>query len=151
MAAISWTDRFGTARLRSSWPAPFLDRFAAWTPMSRDVGVREENPFTGAVVFWRYRTDFGAAFELRGIRPAPQAGILPAGDSPVIVADRLCQHLNAGGLVTVETENAVATAYTCRVMPGAEATLALESAAAREYTVRLALVNVGGAPMYVPY
>lgn len=151
MAALSWIDAASSCRLRSNRPGPFLDRFAGWVPMSRTVGVREENPFTGAVTVWRYRTDYGVSFELPGIRPYPTGGTLPVGESPLVLADRLQQHLVDGGLVTVETENVAGTTYVCRLMSGTEPQLTLVDPRTLEYSLRLALVNVAAGRFYFPW
>jgi hypothetical protein len=75
MAAIQWNDGSGTLTLRNVYPAP-ANRFSNWTPMSKPFGDAVNRLSDGGLVMMRYRTDYGASFDLVGLGvqcgPAPR-------------------------------------------------------------------------------
>jgi hypothetical protein len=112
-------------------------RFSNWVPMTMPVGPTRANLATGAITQFKFRTDFGAAFELRDI---------PL--NMVSVADRLRAHLLGGGTCAVYTEDATARTYaTCGLMPDATPELTMQDAGGFLFTMSLALINLATSPV----
>lgn len=141
MAEITFTDAIGAATLRNAYGAP-ADRFANWTPITRPVGDSAVAQGTGARSMFRFRDDYMASFELRGISSHATSGV-----APIDVADRLIYHLLNGGTCSVATEDADANTYaTCGLAPGADPQLQLADPQNLEYTLTLTLINLAAVP-----
>lgn len=141
-AQISFTDAIGAAVLHNRRPAP-AGRFANWTPSSAPVGPTATRQSDGALHVFRFRDDFGASFELRGIPIERVAGV-----SMVDVADRLIYHLRNGGTCQVETGDVLGSTYaTCGLAPGSSPSLALADPRVLEYTLALSLINRAAVPV----
>lgn len=112
-------------------------RFSNWVPVTVPIGPQRTNLGTGAITQFRFRTDFGATFELRDI---------PL--SMVSVADRLRAHLLNGGTCAVYTEDATARTYaTCGLMPESSPELSVQDAGGFLYTLGLSLINLASSPV----
>ena len=149
MASLLWTDAQGTAALRSPLPYPARG-LMSWMPLEDDAGERATALGTGAVALFAFRTDFGASFEIRGLTPHAHAGLV-GGTSSLALATRLVRHLRAGGTVALVPTNEATPFYSCILYPGSDPSLTMTDAARLEYTLALALKNLGGAPIPYPY
>lgn len=140
--SLTWTDEIGAATLVNGLPAP-ADRFAGWTPFRRPVGPRAHALGTGLPYKYRLRTDYGARFRLEYIKPTRHELVM-----------RLIDHLENGGVVTVNTGDAAGRSYAaCYVAEGFDLSGALEQSDRRtiEYTLTLELINSGAADMLCLY
>jgi hypothetical protein len=136
MASIQFTDGVGAVTLQSAWPSP-ANRFATWRPFARPIGEGAHALGTGMRYQWVFRTDYGAAFELRGIA-----------NTDVDLAMRLQAHLISGGTITVNTADLGSRSYaTCCLAPDAEVELDGPDPVTLEYTVRLTVIDVSAAPV----
>lgn len=143
MAYVSWTDGTGAATL-----TPYKDagntagtRFRSWEPWQRPAGEGAWALGDGRHYRWRFRTDYGASFELPGIQ-----------GEDVDLAMRLQDHLMGGGVVAVYTEDASGNNYTnCYLAPDGEVAIELEDRPMFEYVVRLSVVNLSSAAMLCEY
>jgi hypothetical protein len=141
VAYITFTDDIGAATLNNGKPAG-ANRFSNWVPNSVPVGDAAERDSDGALIMMQIRDDWGATFELRGIRAAVVAGV-----SMLDVADRLRRHLRRGGQCAVHCEDAADHVYaTCGLAPGTTPTLAQTDRRTLEHALSLALINLAGAP-----
>jgi hypothetical protein len=112
-------------------------RFASWIPTSIPVGAAATALGTGARVFWQFRTDYGATFEVQNI---PLAS--------VAIADRLRAHLLRGGTCAVYTEDAAARTYTtCGIFPESTPELSLTDGGLFLYSLSLSLINLAPSPV----
>lgn len=135
MSAVSWTDGTGSATLASSWPAPG-NRFKNWVPFNVPIGEGAHGLGDGMRYQFRFRTDYGARFEIPGIQR-----------TDVDLAIRLQEHLLSGGIVTVTTNDASSREYTeCCLAPETQPELELTDSGMIEYTMRLAVINVAVSP-----
>lgn len=136
MASITFTDALGTAILTNGESAP-ADRFASWQPRTIPVGRKRHAAASGRRHAYIHRDDFGATFELQGI-PRTQMAIM----------DRLVRHLDAGGTVEVETDDAGTRTYAeCGLAPGAEPPYPrLTDRVTLEYAMAFSLINVAAVP-----
>lgn len=136
MARIVFTDSIGTATLDNGLGTAgggFGARFAGWTPFTQPVGPARTALGTGARYKFAFRTDRGARFRLEEI-PATH----------LAVAIRLMAHLENGGTVRVDTDDAQARVYTsCGLAPESEPMLEPADRRRLTYTLSLALINLG--------
>lgn len=136
--SIAFND--GSAATLTNGKNLYGDRFRNWVPMPAPEASRVVCLGTGLVAEWRFRTDYGAAFELPYI---------PADSLDVV--DRLIRHLYGGGSCTVTTGDSASHVYTCTLFPGSTPALALEDRVLMEYTLSLKLRNSGNAVMECLY
>ncbi len=117
-------------------------RFASWVPWTRRVGESAVVLATGARNAFTFRTDYGAAFEMRDLPVSTQA-----------VALRLIRHLAIGGTVTVTTGDTSARTYSnCALDPEAgPPELAFQDPTFLTYSMAFSLVNLSGADMICTY
>lgn len=142
-ASIAFTDGTGAATLTNDYPAP-ADRFGNWVPMTRPMGDSANTLATGALVMVRYRTDYGASFELAGIPVKASSG----GANLVAIADRLVAWLLQGGTCAVTTNDSLGSAYpTCGLWPGSTPSLTLSDRRNLLYTLSLQLINLAASPV----
>lgn len=136
MASIAFTDSTGAATLQSAWPSP-ANKFNAWTPYSRPVGEGANKLSDGQRHQFRFRTDYTASFEVRGIA-----------NTDVDIALRLCEHLlGDGNTCALTTGDASSRTYaTVALAPGTEPELTLSDPQTLEYTLSLTVVNVATTP-----
>ncbi len=137
--SIAFTDGTGAASLTNG-KNTYGDRFRNWVPMPELESSRVTGLGTGAIHEWRFRTDYGASFELPYI---------PA--SSLDIVDRLIVHLLGGGSVTVNTGDSASHSYTCTLFPGFTPALVLDDRVLMEYTLSLKLRNSGNAVMRCLY
>lgn len=135
MAYITFTDGTGAATLDNGLRlvgGGVGSRFSGWVPTTIPVGATATALGTGARTMFRFRTDYGATFELRNIPVAS-----------VAIADRLRAHLLQGGTCAVYTEDAAARTYaTCGLAPEATPELSQSDGGLFLYTLSLALINL---------
>lgn len=139
---LAWTDSTGAATLTNGKPAP-ADRFSAWRnwPSSADsAAVRDVAVGTGLTFRWRFRHEHLASFELRMI-PMASLNLL----------ERLKDHLEGGGQVTVTVDDAAAHVHTCVLAPGADVEYEQADPKFQEYTLRLTLRNTADAALLASY
>lgn len=142
-ASIAFTDTIGAATLTNDYPAP-ADRFGNWTPITRHYGDSVPTLAAGAIVMVRYRTDYGASFELAGIPVKASSG----GANLVAIADRLIGHLQNGGTCSVTTNDSLSSVYaTCGLYPGTTPSLTLSDRRLLLWTLSLQLINLAGSPV----
>jgi hypothetical protein len=144
LASIRFTDTIGTATVTNG-----LDqiargvgsRFAGWVPFQRAVGATATALGTGARTMYRFRTDYGASFQLRDIETTHLPEVL-----------RLMEHLEAGGTVTVFTDDVYGRSYaSCCLAPDGTVGLEMANNTDLTYTLSLALLNLGAVPMLCDY
>lgn len=136
MPSVSFTDGTGAATVQSSWPAP-ANRFASWLPWSSPIGEGAHELGTGMRHQFRFRTDYGAEFTMRGIL-----------NTDVDLVLRLQAHLMAGGTVQVTTDDSASRTYaTCCLAPDGEVILEGPDPQTLEYAVRLRVINVAASPI----
>lgn len=136
MARIIFTDAAGAVTLDNGLgavAAGVAARFAAWTPFTRPIGHTRVALGTGARYMFAFRTDRGARFRVEE---------LPALQLPVVL--RLMAHLENGGAVRVETDDSHGRTYaSCGLAPETVPELTLEDRRRIQYTLSLALINLG--------
>lgn len=144
MASITFTDASGTATFDNAMATlagGVASRFANWVPFQRPVGAVATSLGTGARAMFRFRTDYGASFQVPEI---------PLGN--MATALRLQAHLLDGGTVIVRTDDAAGRTYTtCCLAPDGDVTLELADRQTLTYTMGLSLINLGGTPMLCDY
>src|SRR5688572_20707461 len=107
MAKIDFTDSIGSATLACSWPSGQARRFRTWEPFARPFGEGAHALSDGRRYQFRFRTDYGASFEIAGIA-----------NSDVDIALRLQEHLLGGGVCEVTTDDLSSRVYTdCGLAP----------------------------------
>jgi hypothetical protein len=136
MASITFTDTTGAATLQSAWPSS-INRFNSWVPFSRPIGEGANRLSNGQRHQFRFRTDYGASFEIRGIA-----------NTDVDIALRLQEHLlGDGNTCTVTTGDASSRVYTtCALAPGTEPELSGPDPETLEYTLSLTVIDVATTP-----
>lgn len=135
MASITFNDGI-SATLQSAWPSP-ADRFRSWEPFARPIGEGAHGLGDGVRYQWRFRTDYGASFEVVGLTQAEMP-----------VALRLQEHLLGGGTCTVTTDDASSNTYgTCGLAPETEPELSMENRTPVEWALKLTLIDVSGSPV----
>lgn len=121
-------------------PSP-ADRFGNWVPKTEPIGESANDQAVGALTMFRFRTEYGASFELDKINT-----------SNVAIADDLIAWLLNGGTCTVNTGDAGTRSYTtCSLKKGTTPTLRLTDRVNMEYTLTLELINQAGAQMVCFY
>ncbi len=142
MTLITFTDTIGAATLLNAYPAP-ASRFSSWTPMTRPFGDKVSRLSDGAITMFRYRTDYGASFELPGIpvkHPVTSVNY-------VAVADRLIAHLLNGGTCSVTVGDTPGSVYaTCGLWPDASPELRMTDRQLFEWTLSCQLINLEASP-----
>lgn len=140
--SIAFTDGTGAATLTAdSQLLPPLDRFWGWTPINpTEESADTKVSLTGVTHEWAYRTDYGAAFELRRIS-----------SESLSVVERLIRWLRSGNTVTVNTGDVDSATYTCRLFPGTVPSVTLADEGMRWYTLVLSLKNTSAAVMGCDY
>lgn len=116
------------------------DRFANWVPLPETSASRVVCLGTGLHAEWRFRTDYGASFQLDYIP-----------DTSLDIVDRLVRWLLSGGTCTVTTGDASAHVYTCTLFPEFMPTLAQQDRQLNEFTLTLKLRNSSAAAMLCIY
>lgn len=107
-ASLTWTDADGAATLDNGL---VLCRFNTWEPRSPVVGQKRRLLANGARRVWEYRTDRIVSFTFP---------LLPR--SKMTLMDRLAEHLDREGTVSVATGDTASSTYpTCQLAPDAEA------------------------------
>ena len=140
-ASITWTDT-AARTLDNGLHAPG-GWFAGWTPFARSVGPRAHALGTGIPHKYEFRTDYGARFRLEHILPTSHGLVL-----------RLIEHLENGGVVTVNTGDAASRSYAeCYLAEGYDLRGVFEMTNRRafEFTLSLELINAGGEFMLCLY
>lgn len=127
------------ASLVNGKPTPG-DRFANWVPFPENASRPVVCLGTGIRAEWRFRTDYGASFQLDYIP-----------DTSLDVVDRLVRWLLGGGNCTVNTGDAGARVYTCTLFPDFLPTLTQQDRQMNEFTLTLKLRNSAAAPMLCVY
>lgn len=90
---------------------------------------------------FRFRTDYGASFQMREIETTHLPEVL-----------RLMEHLEAGGTCAVFTDDIYGRSYaTCCLAPGADLQLEMASSTDLTYTLGMALINLDATPMLCDY
>ena len=144
MASLTFTDASGTATCDNAMTTiagGVASRFANYVPFQRPVGAVATSLGTGARTMFRFRTDFGASFQVTDI---------PLGN--LATALRLQTHLLDGGTVIVRTDDAAGRTYvSCCLAPDADVTLELADRQTLTYTLGLTLINLNGTPMLCDY
>jgi hypothetical protein len=130
MAAISFNDGISAPVLRNVYPSP-ANRFSNWTPITRPYGDAVNTLASGATVMVRYRTDYGASFDLPGL------GIVNA-PRPSRVA---ISFLQTGGLLTAGTYYYKITAIDVNGETGAS------SEVSATITTSTGVIGLGWAPV----
>ena len=132
MAAINWTDTFGNAELRNIAAAPG-DGFLGWKPLTPGKGARVTATAlgTGITFGWNHRRNFGASFTLAHIAYANQD----------LVA-RLKDHLEGGGLISVNTGDSNSAVYQCYIWPESEVQITGPDKTDRQFSISLAVINL---------
>lgn len=116
------------------------DRFANWVPLPEPSASRVVCLGTGLHAEWRFRTDYGASFQLDYIP-----------DSSLDIVDRLVRWLLSGGSCTVNTGDAGTRIYTATLFPDFLPTLAQQDRQMNEFTLTLKLRNSAAAAMLCVY
>lgn len=144
MARITFTDAIGRVDFTNGYDTfaqGVASRFGNWTPFQRPIGAAATSLGTGARSLFRFRTDYGASFEMTEIPALNLAAAL-----------RLQAHLLDGGTVQVVTDDALGRVYdTCCLAPDADVGLSLADRTDLVYTMTFTLVNLGGTPMLCDY
>jgi hypothetical protein len=144
LASIRFTDAIGTATVSNGLDAiagGVGSRFAGWVPFQRPIGAVATALGTGARSMFRFRTDYGAGFQMRDIETTALPEVL-----------RLMEHLESGGTCAVFTEDAYGRSYaSCCLAPGAETQLEMANNTDLTYTLSLTLINLGAVPMLCDY
>lgn len=140
MAYISFTDSTGAAQLDNGTTGiagGVGSRFSNWVSDSKPVGVMKAALGTGAPVFFQFRVDYLATFELVDI---PNAN--------VTILDRLLAWLRAGGSVSVTTGDSLSAVYaTCALAESGKAEKSLYNPTDQTWKVVLTLVNIAASPV----
>ena len=121
--------------MESDYPAPG-NRFRAWQPLAPIVGPEEEGLGDGALYVYEFRADYGASFEMPYIQ-----------QSDLAIALRLIRHLNRGGTVTVNTDDASSRTYTCQKWKGTQPELGPPDPVTLRRTLKLTLRNTAEADL----
>ena len=144
MARITFTDAIGRVDFTNGYEGiagGVASRFGNWTPFQRAVGAVATALGTGARNMFRFRTDYGASFEMTEI-PGQN----------ITAALRLQEHLLAGNTVQVVTDDAAGRVYnSCCLAPEADVGLELSNRTDLIYTMTFSLLNLGGTPMVCEY
>jgi hypothetical protein len=144
LASIRFTDAAGTAVVSNGLDVIARgvgSRFAGWTPFAKPIGAVATALGTGARSMFRFRTDFGASFEIRDIDTVRLPEVL-----------RLMAHLESGGTCAVFTDDVLGRSYaSCCLAPEASTSLTQANATDLTYTLGLTLINLGGTAMLCDY
>jgi hypothetical protein len=144
LASIRFTDAAGTAVVTNGLDVLAKgvgSRFAGWLPFAKPIGAVATALGTGARSMFRFRTDYGASFEMRELETVRLPETL-----------RLMAHLESGGTCAVFTDDSFGRSYaSCCLAPGAEPTLAQANATDLTYTLGLTLLNLGNTAMLCDY
>jgi hypothetical protein len=144
LANLTFTDAIGTVTFDNGLAESaggVGSRFSAWVPFQRPIGPATTSLGTGARYQFVFRTDYGASFEIRDV----PVTLLPR-------AIRLQAHLESGGTVRVDTNDAYGRIYgTCCLAPGATVEMQQANATDLTYSLSLALINLDAAPMLCDY
>ena len=147
MASITFTDTLGTCVFTNTLDTVaggVGSRFADWTPYQRPIGAAAVSLGTGARSMFTFRTDYGASFRITEI-PSTSLG----------QALRLQAHLESGGTVSVDTDDAYGRVYTsCCLAPDAGVAIELVDKTELVYAMSLTLINLNASAMlcdYLPY
>lgn len=138
MASISFND--GTALVLdnglTSVASGVGSRFANWVPITVPYGPSRDALGTGQRYMFKFRTDYGASFEIREI-PIANA----------YIADRLRTHLLNGGTCAVTTGDSSSRTYaTCGLMPGTTPEISQQNPNDITFSMRLSLIDLSASP-----
>ncbi len=143
-ASIAFTDGTGAATLSNglgSVADGAASHFTAWTPENRPNGAKRWALGTGAMYFFRFRTDYVAKFELREI---------PV--TSLDVALRLQEWLRRGNTCAVTTGDTSARVYSnCCLAEGSDVEISQADPIEQTFTMRFVLVNLSAAAMLCTY
>jgi hypothetical protein len=144
LARITFTDALGRVDFTNGYDTlaqGVASRFGNWTPFQRPVGAVATGLGTGARAMFRFRTDYGASFEMTEIPALNLAAAL-----------RLQAHLLDGGTVQVVTDDAFGRVYnTCCLAPDADVGVTLADRSDLVYTMTFTLINLDATPMLCDY
>lgn len=131
---ITFTDEEGAVSL-SAWAPAVGDRLCAFVPFKTPVGQRRTLLATGATRMYAYRTDRGAALEIR---------LLPL--SVLDKVTRLVAHLLNGGTIALDTGDGTHTYATLGLAPGSEPELRLADPKLKRYTLAFRVIDLAASP-----
>lgn len=144
MATITFTDGTGAVTLdngTTGMSSGVGSRFADWTPFQRPVGPRVPALGTGRPYQFRFRTDYGATFNMTDIPNTKMSDML-----------RCQEWLLRGESVTVNTgDNASRSYTTCYLAPEGDVTITLQDKNLLLYTMSFVLINSASAAMLCIY
>jgi hypothetical protein len=144
MATIVFNDGGGSVTLDNGTTGMSLgvgSRFADWVPFQKPIGPRVTAIGTGVPYQFRFRTDYGASFNMTDIPNTKMSDMLR------------CQAwlLNGGG-VTVNTADASSRSYTtCYLASDGDVTITLQDKNVLLYSMSFTLINSAAASMLCIY
>lgn len=146
VTSIVFTDDTGAATLTNSKPFP-ANRFDDWTPIPVVNGalVHRQSDMTPT----RFKTSVvrGVSFSLSKIPQRTSSAVRLVG-----IAERLMEHLQNGGSVTVNTGDTSTSSYSgLYLAPGTVPSLVLSDSNQLEYTLTLALFSPAGTRLTCYY
>lgn len=141
MANVAWTDTTGAATLEPNVNGVAgASRFNGWLGVPHVVGPMHYRLGSGAPMREVHRREYRATFVIPRIAP-----------EDLVLAQRLVEHLERGGSITVNTTDIAARSYTCTLCEGGSASLSGPDPVELWYSVALTVRSTGAVPMECVY
>lgn len=143
MATIVFNDGGGSVTLdngTTGMSGGVGSRFADWVPFQRPIGPRVTALGTGVPYQFRFRTDYGASFNMTDIPNTKMSDML-----------RCQAWLLNGGSVTVNTGDNATRSYTAYLAPDGDITITLQDKNVLLYAMSFVVINASAASMLCIY